>query len=705
MCGLFAGVVVAASAFPSLAVVGLTAKASSDGFEGLPTELQDPPAPQTSWLYANDGETLITSFYDESRKEVDLDDIAPVMQKAIIAAEDNRFYEHNGVDLVGVIRAGVANQGGGEVSQGASTLTMQYVRQALTYNAKTNQDVLEATEDTPQRKLREMRYAAAVEKQYSKKEILERYLNLVFLGNQSYGVYAASQAYFSKDPSELELQEAAMLAALPKAPGTIDPSLGEKENKKAKERRNYVLDRMVKTKAISKKQADKAKKTDLDLKPSNQPSDCTAVPQDRKDWGFFCDFFKDWWMNNPQFGSTKDERLNNLKTGGYVIKTTLDPDLQEKAQKEVTKRQKKDSSWALGDVTLDPKTGSVKSMAINRDFSLDISKNGPNSGGSGKGTYPATTVPLLSGGSGKAGAGFQAGSTFKMFTMLAALKQGKSLKTTYDNPKGDYPSKIYGVGYNPTESSCGKRNADGQYAWCPGNDNPKWMAGKADMYRGFGRSVNTYFVQLLEDVGAENAVDMAKSLGIDLRGKGDQENDENPRKKHLWGSFTLGVSDTTVMDVAEAYGTVANDGIHCDPLPVKSMTDSKGNKVDAKPECERVISSDVARAAADAARCPVGDQAQSGKCQDGTFRDGHKIVGRPMAGKTGTTQSNQASWFVGMTPNIVSAGFIADPDVRSKSLPQSYHNLPHEAVSHTMKAALEGEPVENFKKPTGKLVG
>ena len=173
ICGLLAGLVVAAAAFPAFAVVGLTAKASADGFENLPDELAEPATPQTSWLYTKDG-TLITSFYDESRKHVDLGDIAPVMIDAIIAAEDSRFYEHNGVDLFGVIRAAVANQSSDSVEQGASTLTMQYVRQALVYNAVSKVDVLEATEETPARKIREMRYAVAVEKELPKDEILER---------------------------------------------------------------------------------------------------------------------------------------------------------------------------------------------------------------------------------------------------------------------------------------------------------------------------------------------------------------------------------------------------------------------------------------------------------------------------------------------------------------------------------------------------
>ena len=708
ICGLLAGLVVAAAAFPALAVIGLTAKASADGFEDLPDTLAEPPTPQTTFVYANDGKTLITSFYDESRKLVTLDQISPVMIDAIIAAEDTRFYEHNGVDLFGVIRAGVANQGSGEVEQGASTLTMQYVRQALTYNATTNEEILEATEDTPQRKLREMRYAIAVEKEMTKEQILEQYLNLVFLGNHSYGIYAASHAYFDKEPADLTLPEAALLAALPKAPGTIDPTLDNKEaGEAAKGRRDYVLDGMVKTGAITRAEADEAKASEVELHVQKQPSECVSVPSKHLDWGFFCDYVKQWWMNNSSFGKTKDERLAKLKQGGYKIITSLDPELQKQAQKHVLDGQSKNSPWALGTVTIDPGTGHIRAMALNRDYKLDDSDNGPNSDPNKagmKGSYPATTVPLLTGADevdSEAGAGFQAGSTFKMFTMVAALNEGMPLSTTYKN-HSPYTSKIYDTGYEPGPASCGKRLASGAYAWCPRNDNPSWMDITADMWKGFGRSINTYFVQLIEKVGADKAVAMARSMGIDFRNSGDLNQE---KKGDTWGSFTLGVADTTALDLAEAYGTIAAEGKHCSPLPVMTIQDPNGNQIDAaEPDCEQVISRDVAHAAADAMRCPVGDQSFYGKCNGATYPAGHQIVNRPLIGKTGTTDNNQASWYVASTPNATSAGFIADPDYRNRQLASYQHEIPHNAVSHTLVDATKDLEVEDFKKPPESIV-
>src|SRR5690349_12713349 len=182
VCGLLAGVVVAAAAFPIVAMSGLVAKAGADSFDKLPSSLTVQQAPQITYVYASDGKTQLATFYDENRKDVTLTEIAPVMQQAIVASEDTRFYEHHGVDPKGVARAFVANQQAGGTSQGASTLTMQYVRQAIEYSATTPQEVVDATSDTPARKIREMRYALALEKQLTKQQILNRYLNIASFG-------------------------------------------------------------------------------------------------------------------------------------------------------------------------------------------------------------------------------------------------------------------------------------------------------------------------------------------------------------------------------------------------------------------------------------------------------------------------------------------------------------------------------------------
>ena len=237
------GIVVAAVVFPLVAIGGLTVLSGTDFVEKLPDKLRDVPPAQVSYLYAADGQTLITQFYEEYRKYVPLSEISPNMLRAIVASEDSRFYEHHGVDSKGVVRAFVANHQAGGVSQGASTLTMQYVRNVQRNSAETPQEVTDSTEQTTARKLREMRLAVAVEKVLSKEQILERYLNVAYFGHRAYGIYAGAEVFFSKKPTDLTLAEAATLAGLVKAPSAYDPA-GAEEGA-AIERRNYVVDRMV----------------------------------------------------------------------------------------------------------------------------------------------------------------------------------------------------------------------------------------------------------------------------------------------------------------------------------------------------------------------------------------------------------------------------------------------------------------------------
>src|SRR3954468_20531957 len=220
-------------------------KAGTDALQGVPEELTVVPNAQTTYVYAKDGKTLLTAFYEEHRKPTKISDMSPYITEAIVASEDSRFYEHNGVDAKGVARAFVANQQAGGVSQGASTLTMQYVRMALRDGASSPREALEATEQTTARKLREMRLAIELEKRISKQEILERYLNSAYFGHRAYGIYAASQVFFSKKPADLTLNEAALLAGLVKAPSAYDPALRNNQ-RAATERRNYVIDQMQK---------------------------------------------------------------------------------------------------------------------------------------------------------------------------------------------------------------------------------------------------------------------------------------------------------------------------------------------------------------------------------------------------------------------------------------------------------------------------
>jgi membrane peptidoglycan carboxypeptidase len=695
--GLTAGLIVAAVTYPLAAVGGLSVKAGSDLYQSLPSELTVTPPAQTSYVYAADGVTPLTMFYDEYRKYTPISGISPFIQQAIVASEDGRFYDHKGVDAKGIARAFVANHTVGAVSQGASTLTMQYVRMALRDGAGSAEDVVSATEQTTGRKVREMRLAVKVEQELSKVEILERYLNVAYFGHRAYGVYAAAQIFFSKDPQNLTVAEAATLAGLVKAPSAYDPA-GANSNA-ATDRRNYVIDRMAELGYITPEEAATTKAAPIELRVTEPPNDCVSVSAEHNDWGFFCDFLKSWWVQQEGFGASPAERLDKLRRGGYRIVTSLDPATQAIAMKHVTSREKIGSSYALGQVIVQPGTGRVRAMAVNRTYSLDKSNNGAHTGPSeGPGNYPNTVNPLLGGGDLP---GYQAGSTFKMFTMLAALDAGLPMNTWFYSP--NTLKSIYFAGWGEP-ASCGNGY------WCPSNASGA-MTGNHAMWSGFGKSVNTYFVQLEQKVGAEKVVQMAERLGLRWRTDIDQLQ-ASPAKAAGWGAFTLGVADTTPLEMANAYATVAADGKYCEALPVAEITGPNGDPAlfngvpIAEPRCVQAVSVEAARAAADAARCVTGYGAAAATCGGwATAPQVYGLVNRPVAGKTGTTDNNRAAWFVGFTPDLAAASFMADPDNPFHSVGVGNSWKPIEAASYTLRDVLAGAPVAQFTPPPAGILG
>jgi membrane peptidoglycan carboxypeptidase len=699
VCGILAGVLAAAAAFPLVGLAGLVAEDSVASFESLPTELTTPTLPQTSYVYASDGETLITSFYEENRREVTLDEVSPLMIDALLAAEDSKFYEHNGVDWAGIIRAAVANQGGD--SQGASTLTMQFVRNTLIYSASTIDEVIAASEDTYERKLREARYAMGIEETMSKEDILQGYLNVIYLGNQAYGVHAGSYTYFNKPPSELTLAEAATLASLPKFPGYADGLLdGEGDESLIMERRNWVLDRMATLGTITDAEAEEAQAQPLGLNPRPVRSECVDVATN--DWGFFCDYFKDWWANQEVFGETERDRLSLLKRGGFKIVTSLDPALQESAMNAIHDEIDDDDKRALGSVTLTPGTGHVRSMAVNRIYSLDQTGNGPRSDGddSKPSNYPRTTIPLLSGN--EQVSGYPAGSTFKMFTMIAALEQGWPLKTAIPSPS-TYASRLY-FDEQKQPASCSYQ-VDGKWPWCPTNDGG-WSSSPLNMWGMFGRSSNTAFVQLQELVGTSAAFDAAKRAGINFYSEGGVNDAVANDNVDGYGVFTLGFDPTTPLEMAEAYATVAAKGKHCEPLPVMQVIKADGTEWPeaAATKCDQAIKESVALAAVSAAHCPVYDSADKTRCSGGTAREAESID-RPVMGKTGTANNDRSYWFIASTPNATTATFVGDPDNSSNDgIASDFHDEVRSTGVKTLKAAYKGLDEQSWPEPSDKMV-
>ncbi|WDZ84890.1 transglycosylase domain-containing protein [Micromonospora cathayae] len=691
--GLIAGIIVAAVAYPIVAAAGIGAQSGAEFSKHKADLLRTSMPAETSYVYAADG-TLLTMFYEEYRQYTKLSQIAPSMQQAMVAAEDNRFYQHRGVDPKGVARAFVANSTSGGVSQGASTITMQYVRMALRDSATTPQEVQDATAQTSLRKIREMRLALDVEKEMSKEDILERYLNSAYFGHRAYGIYAAAQIFFSKKPKELTPVESATLAGLVKSPSEYDPVTSDQKD--AVGRRNYVLERMGQLGYLSPDEATRLRTEPLRIDQSDPRNDCASIPDKYNTLGFACDYLKNWWSSQPAFGENRLERIDKLRRGGYRIVLSIDPKIQEAAEKNVGAKDGTGSPFANGVVVSEPGTGRVKAMAVNRKYSLDTDDNpstsNPEADPKMKANYPNTVAPLLGGGS---LAGYQAGSTFKMFPMLAALDAGMPLSTSFNAPH-KYRSEVY----------------DG---WSPSNASGA-MSGTQTMWSGFGKSVNTYFVWLEEKVGADRAVRLAEQLGLRWRTDVDRAQ-ASPEKAKKWGAFTLGVSDATPLELANAYAAIAADGRYCEAIPVLSITTRDGTPATyrtpsglerevAKPRCRQVVSADAARAATDAARCPTGDTPARGSCGGWSTADSVRgTVGRPVAGKTGTTDSTRAAWFVGYTPELAAASFIADPDNPFNAVGDGQSQTPIAAVANTLKDALKDAPKRDFTPPSDHLVG
>jgi membrane peptidoglycan carboxypeptidase len=699
ICGLLSGIVVAGVAFPAVAIAGLLVKTGADGFDALPSQLVVQQSPQITYVYASDHKTLISTFYDENRRDVKLADVAPVMRQAIVASEDMRFYEHHGVDVKGVARAYVANHQAGETAQGASTLTMQYVRLALEYSASTPQQVVDATADTVGRKLREMRYALALEKKLTKDEILERYLNMAPFGHSAFGIYAAAQVYFNKLPKDLTLSEAALLAGLVKAPSAYDPTTDTGHAAALDRRNNYVLSNMVKLNYITEAKRQEVMKEPLVITGHPTPNGCISVLDNS--WGFYCDYLYRWWLRQPAFGADVYEREARLKSGGYTIYTALDVTAQTSAKRNIEKIDPTGSNpTALMLAGVEPGTGRIQLMAVNRVYSNDDAHNGPitNPGKRGqKSTWPNTTNPLISGGDDVYG--YQFGSSFKAFTLTAALEKGIPMNYNI-NTTSPYVSKYIIDPKSPAACS-------GDH-YCPVNANPSWMNGPRNMWTGLGRSVNTYWVPMEELVGAQNAVNAAKQLGIQFRAPSDAALSNNANG---WGAFTLGVSAATPLDMANAYATLIAEGKYCEPLPVVEIRDFSGQSLDAaNPRCHQAVPVNVARGATDVMRCPVGDQSAFGQCDGATAANVRDVVGKPVAGKTGTTDGNQTAALIVGTKQLTIAGLVADPDwayttqlVRNLGGRDPHAGVVNVAVYKTLHDAMVGKPAINFVGPPATM--
>ncbi|RZU10950.1 membrane peptidoglycan carboxypeptidase [Kribbella rubisoli] len=665
---VLSGALAAGLAVPFAGFAGRGSADVAASVGNLPKDLEIDPVAVRSRILAADG-TLIATLYEQNRVPVPLSSISPIMRKAIVAIEDSRFYDHGALDLKGTLRAMLRNQTEGEVQQGGSSITQQYVKMSLVEKARTAAERAAATAVTYERKLAELRYAIAVEDQLSKDEILERYLNVVNFGDGSYGVQAAAQHYFRTTADELTLPQAALLAGLVKNPTGYDPT---NDLARSKARRDVVIKRMLELGVITLYQANQALRTPVINLATVEP-----VPNGcaNSRYPFYCDYVVAKLLTNPALGATPKDRDHYLKTGGLLIRTSIDPRIQAAAQASIDKHSKRTDSAVAAITVVEPGTGLVKAMVQSKPYG-----NGRNHT-----NYNYNVEKSYAGGFG----GFQNGSTMKAFTIAAALSRGIPMDYRINSPEQiDLRNKKF--------KTCTGYTRDPTYQ--PKNST---HSGDLTMVEAARFSTNTYFLQLSQRTGLCPIAKIAAKLGM--------YNGQTGEPLDQVASMTLGVGYVTPLMLSNAYATFAARGKYCKPLVVTSIRDNSaksipGPGIDCRQALPRAVADGVNRVLSQV-MMPGGT---GGRLRFGT---------RDMAGKTGTIQQNLAVWFAGYTPNLAAAAVVADATLPYTNL-MFRHTLNGVDIADptgsgtagplwqsAMQGAIRGLPVERFVNPPKKMIG
>ncbi|MCU1476505.1 MAG: penicillin-binding protein [Subtercola sp.] len=631
---VIAGVLVTAIVTPAVAVTGVAVDSSLSVFENLPSYIKPDALSQTSSIYAQNADgsqTLLASFYDQDRQEVGWNDISQYFKDAIVSTEDPRFYVHGGMDVQSTVRALVANTVTGNITSGASTISQQYVKNILVQRAEAISDptqeaaaYADATATTTDRKLKEMKLAIGLEKEYSKDDILLGYMNIALFGGRVYGIQAASQYYFGVNASDLTLPQAASLAAMVNEPEGLRIDIPANIDANKARRDKDVLASMLKESSITQAQYDAAVATPVTPNITQPSTGCQTAQNGA---GFFCDYVKDIILNDTTFGATADDRATALNTGGYKIVTTLDPTLQAAANQSVSDYVPQSmSSVDIGGafVTVQPGTGKVLAMAQNKNYSQDPAAD------------PATNTAInystdaAYGGS----TGFQNGSTEKLFVLMDWLKTGHSL--------GD----IVNGSNNQTFTAANLKNSCGDTVGSPykaGNDAGE-VGGNASVLSQFENSVNNAFLNMASKLDLCDINSIANAFGM-------HRADGQPMDTGLYATV-LGGNEVAPLTMAAAYAGVANNGMFCTPVAISSITDANGAAV-AVPQstCTQAIDPAIAQAAL---------YAMQGVIQSGTATPANPADGTPHFGKTGTTDAEKDVWLVGGTTKLVSASWVGN---------------------------------------------
>ncbi len=605
---------------------------------GALPDLQDveqdvPPLAQTSKIYDAKGRLITTLHAEEDRVVVPIDRMPERVQNAVVAIEDQRFWFHRGIDLKAMLRAAYANATEGRIVEGGSTITQQYVKNRLV-----------GSEQSLERKINEAALAWQLEDELSKEQILERYLNTVYFGKGAYGIQRAARTYYSVKAADLNLAQAATLAGLIAAPGQYDPI---RHPKRAKARRNVVLDRMLGLDMIGARRHERAASAPLGVDP--------ALGRTRYPAAYFVNYVKHEILSSKRFGETYEERYDLLFKGGLRIYTTIDLDMQKAAEAAVNGvlSQPEDPYGAM--TVLDPRNGHIKAMVGGREYWVPRRED----------RY--AKVNLATGGS----TGRQAGSAFKTFTLVAALEEGFPPTKTYQVPGtlslSDPPC-------GTPEEPWGVRNYDGS------------AQGTLTIEQATVSSVNVAYAQIIRDVGPANSAEVARRMGI-------------RSKVNPYCSSVLGTSEVNTLEMASAYGTLARNGKHARTMAIKLITDSDGDTLyKPKVKREQVINAGVAWVTTQILRKAV-------LYGTGTAAN----IGRPQAGKTGTAQEWRDAWFAGFIPQLSAAVWVGWPQGQVSMTGTRIGNITGGSfpaqIWHAFMAQVTLEmAVRDFKRPVGATI-
>lgn len=638
------GLLTAGLALPGLAVANGVTDLTVTAFDDLPTELEQRPLPEKSEILAADG-TLLATFYYQNRVVVPLSEIAPIMQQAVIAVEDRRFYEHNGIDPAGMLRAAVATAVGD--TQGASTLTQQYVKNVFLDAAeRAESDVDKArlraeakAVEGPEgvaRKVREAKIAITLEKTMSKDEILEKYLNIAAFGASVYGVESAARYFFSKSAKDLDFIEAATIAGITQSPSRWDPVGRADESpeedaaryERSQTRRDRVLRDMEREGFITPAELEQGLATPIQdtLRVSPLQQGCMTAGSAVPGSGYFCDYVTKVIANDPAFGETRQQRQDLLYEGGLTITTTLQPAEQAIADAEVKAGIAIDDPSGVGAaiVTVEPGTGKITSMAQNRDYSVR------------EGAGPTeTSVNWNTSGAYGGATGFPAGSTFKPFTLVEWLETGHSLSQQFDG-------RLRGFRENEFRA-CGAPYPS-RKTWNPGNS--EGPGGVMDAMQATRESVNSGYLAMAVQLDLCNIMQTAADLGVRDAARNESENIA------ATPSNVIGSGSVTPLAMAAAFAAFSANGTYCKPIAITSVVNGNGEQLPIPDAgCHQAIAPQIANATTYALS----------NVWNGTAR----AVGRPpfaSAGKTGTTSKNEYTWFVGYSALRSSAVWVGHPD-------------------------------------------